>query len=304
MKSDRLQKALAQFEQTLQARRCSPHTLRAYRRALKRLFAFMTRHDLTLNELTPRHIEAWLQHLHDQGLHPRTQAQHLSVVRTFLDEQLKAGHLSRNPARIVPQPRLGAPLPRALDVDQALALLRQFPDSWQGHRDRALFELLYTSGMRVGEAHALNVSDAHSALRQGGLEVLGKGKRQRWVPVGQAARDALRDWLKAREEKARSDEPALFINPQGRRLSIRTMQQRLKQWGQRRHLPVKMTPHVLRHSFATHLLESSGDLRGVQSLLGHASLNTTQIYTRLDFQHLAKVYDRAHPRAHRKKETE
>ncbi|SIO06824.1 tyrosine recombinase XerC subunit [Sulfurivirga caldicuralii] len=298
-----LDAAIGAWMRHLAARGLSEHTMKNYARDVRGFAAFAQAEAVvSWGEVATLHVKLYLQKLASEGKSARTLARILSALRSFFDYLLREEQAQSNPARDVPLPKVGAPLPRTLDVDQVSQLLEGFDDSWQGRRDRAIYELLYSSGMRVAELHGLNVSHGEQMLREGGTIVLGKRDKERWVPVGRVAREALAAWLKVRNAHADADEPALFINPRGGRLSIRSMQQRLRKWGRQRGLPQGVTPHKLRHSFATHMLESSGDLRAVQTLLGHASLNATQIYTRMDFQQLARVYDKAHPRAKRKRE--
>ena len=288
------------FERHLQAGRTSPHTRAAYRRALIRFSGFV-REQLEMTDWTQvdvRAVELYLLHLGSAGLSPRTQAQHLAALRTFFDYLVQQEVITANPARLVTNPKQPQPLPGALDVEQTQQLLSGFDDSWEGIRDRAMMELLYASGMRVAELAGLTVADGRALVREGVVQVTGKRNRTRRVYAGTPARQALEHWLVARDEHVRPDETALFINRQGTALSVRTMQARVRRHAARLGLPQRVTPHKLRHSFATHMLESSGDLRAVQQMLGHASLDATQIYTRMDFQHLMKVYEQAHPRAH------
>ncbi len=301
--AETLEAAIAAWLRHLVARGFSEHTMKNYARDVRGFAAFAQAEAVaSWDEVATLHVQLYLQRLAHEGKTARTLARTLSALRTFFDFLLREKQVQHNPARDVPLPKVGASLPRTLDVDQVSQLLDGFDDSWQGRRDRAIYELLYSSGMRVAELQGLDVSHGEQMLREGGTIVLGKRDKERWVPVGRMAREALAAWLRVRGEHARADELALFINPRGGRLSIRTIQQRLRKWGQQRGLPQGVTPHKLRHSFATHLLESSGDLRAVQALLGHASLNATQIYTRMDLQHLARVYDKTHPRAKRKRE--
>ena len=288
------------FERHLQAGRASAHTRAAYRRALTRFAGFM-HEQLELEDWSQadvRAVELYLLHLASAGRSPRTQAQHLAALRTFFDYLVRQKVITANPARLVTNPKQPQPLPGALDVEQTQKLLSGFDDSWEGIRDRAMMELLYASGMRVAELASLTVADGRALVREGVVTVKGKGGKERPVYAGAQARQALERWLVARDEHAGPDETALFINRKGGALSVRTMQARVRRHAARLGLPQRVTPHKLRHSFATHMLESSGDLRAVQMMLGHASLDATQIYTRMDFQHLMKVYERAHPRAH------
>jgi len=219
----------------------------------------------------------------------------LSALRTFFDFGLRRGWFAHNPVKDVSAPKRDKPLPRVLAVDEAVTLLEDQPDTPIAWRDRALFELVYSCGLRLSEAVALNVdalSGSDTVLR-----VRGKGGKERDVPVGRRALEALRSWLACREALADADEVALFVSTRGSRLAARSIQARLAARARKQGLSARVHPHMLRHSFATHLLESSGDLRAVQELLGHADISTTQIYTHLDYQRLATVYDSAHPRA-------
>jgi integrase/recombinase XerC len=206
--------------------------------------------------------------------------------------------LKSNAGVHVQAPKAPRRLPATLDADQVASLLAISGDEPVTLRDRAILELLYSSGLRLAELVGLNLGDVDAADRT--VRVIGKGSKERVVPVGRHALAALNDWLAVRSELARSGERALFVGLRGQRVTPRTVQKRVNAWGKRQGTPMGVHPHMLRHSFATHLLESSGNLRAVQELLGHASLSTTQIYTHLDFQHLAHVYDQAHPRARRR----
>jgi len=236
--------------------------------------------------------------LHRQGLKGNSIARLLSSLRSLFNYLLREGEARLNPAEGVPAPKSTRSLPKALDVDQVNHLLNFDDNTPLGSRDRAMFELLYSSGLRLSELVGLDVNDID--YRDSLVRVTGKGSKQRVVPVGRMAIHASQAWLRHREAMADVGETALFVNRHGKRLSARSVQQRLDRCGLRQGLNSRVHPHRLRHSFASHMLESSGDLRAVQELLGHADISTTQIYTHLDFQHLAKVYDAAHPRARRK----
>ncbi len=279
-------------------RRMSPHTVTNYRRDLLALEAF--RHARRLADwdaLDAGLVRTFVASLHQRGLSGRSIARTLSAVRSFYRYLLREGRARHNPAAGIAAPKAPRRLPQTLTTDQAVRLVeidvRTAPDA----RDRALLELLYSSGLRLAELVRLDVNDLDLADET--VRVTGKGSKTRIVPVGRQARAALAVWLKQRPTLARASETALFVSPRGGRLSGRAVQNLLRVWAQRRGLEVPVHPHMLRHSFASHLLESSGDLRAVQELLGHANLSTTQIYTHLDFQHLARVYDQAHPRARR-----
>jgi len=230
----------------------------------------------------------------------RSVARRLSAVRTFLNFLIEKDALKSNAAVHVQAPKPPRRLPATLDADQVASLLAISGDDAVTLRDRAILELFYSSGLRLAELVSLNLGDVDIADRT--VRVLGKGLKTRVVPVGKQALAALNDWLAVRADLARTGDLALFVSRRGQRVSRRTVQQRVNEWARRRGTPTGVHPHMLRHSFATHVLESSGNLRAVQEMLGHASLSTTQIYTHLDFQHLAHVYDQAHPRARRRPE--
>lgn len=280
-------------------RRVSPHTLSNYRRDLAALDAFRRQGGVPdWQALTPQTVRAWVAALHRRGLSGRSIQRMLSAARSFYRFLLRSGLATRNPAVGVPAPKSGRRLPKALSVEEALRLVTVTGDGADDLCDRAMLELFYSSGLRLGELAALNVPDLDS---DGTVRVLGKGRKERIVPVGAPAREALAHWLRARATRAGPGETALFVSARGRRLGTRAIQERVRNRARRQGLGQPVHPHMLRHSFATHLLESSGDLRAVQELLGHANLSTTQVYTHLDFQHLARVYDDAHPRARRRK---
>lgn len=280
-------------------RRLSPHTVVAYRRDLAAFTAFLER----------EHIDRWsaadgflirrfAADCHRRGISPRSIARRLSAVRTLFGYLLREGLVTRNPALGVQAPKASRRLPATLDTDQMARLLNVTSDDLLIVRDAAILELLYSSGLRLGELAALDLIDLD--LEDATVRVTGKGSRTRVLPVGRHARQALANWLSRRAELANQGESALFVGQRGERLKPRAIQARVKRWAQQQASPIGVHPHLLRHSFASHLLESSGDLRGVQELLGHANISTTQIYTHLDFQHLAYIYDQSHPRARRK----
>ncbi len=243
-------------------------------------------------------VRGFVTRRHRQGISGRSLARNLSSLRSFVRFLIDRGVLDHDPTRGLQLPRSPRKLPATLDADQARRLVAIDGDDTLTRRDRAILELFYSSGLRLAELATL---DANLDLGDALIRVTGKGNRQRSVPVGRHALTALRAWLAVRADWAAVDEPALFVSQRGRRLSRRAIEQRVHHWAVRQGLPVDVHPHMLRHSFASHLLESSGDLRAVQELLGHANIGTTQIYTHLDFQHLARVYDGAHPRARRKR---
>ncbi len=248
--------------------------------------------------LSAHDVRAYVAQRHHEGVSARTIARELSTLRSFFHFLMREGHAEVNPAAEVRAPKVRRRLPEVLDVDEMARLLEIRGESPLAVRDLAMMELLYSSGLRLSELVSLNLTDLD--LHEGLVRVIGKGNRERVLPVGRVARTALQRWLSKRAAYASAEETALFISKQGRRLGRRAVEKRLQQWGIQQGLSSRVHPHRLRHSFASHLLESSGDLRAVQELLGHADISTTQIYTHLDFQHLAEVYDSTHPRARKK----
>jgi integrase/recombinase XerC len=232
-----------------------------------------------------------------QGISARTVARQLSALRAFYNFLLLNEQVTINPVKGLKAPKQGKPLPKSLDVDWTQTLLEQPLTTWQTVRDQAIFELLYSAGLRVSECTQLNLLPGLAMLDAGWVQVLGKGQKHRLAPVGSKALSALQAWLAIRPAHAKPDEPAVFVSSRGTRLGVRSVQLSLDKRTVQAGLPTKMSPHRLRHACATHVLESSGDLRAVQEILEHANLSTTQIYTKLDLQHLAHVYDLAHPRA-------
>jgi integrase/recombinase XerC len=280
-------------------RRMSGHTVSAYGRDLRSLAEFGERRRLTAwNNFDNAQMRTFAADLHGGGLSPRSIQRHLSAARTFYEFLMREGHCARNPALDVRAPKTKKRLPATLDADQMGRLLAFRVDDSLSARDKAIMELFYSSGLRLAELVNLRVAEID--LRDRTVRVLGKGSKTRIVPVGRQAVDALKAWLKERAALVKGGTEALFVGQGGRPLSVRAVQLRVGVWGRRQALGVHIHPHMFRHSFATHLLESSGDLRGVQELLGHADIGTTQIYTHLDFQHLATVYENAHPRARRR----
>jgi len=284
-------------------RRLSRHTLANYSRAVGVLFGL--KENTALRDLEAAQVRRFVARLHAAGLSGRTLALTLSAWRGLYHWLARQRGFAANPAQGVRAPKSPRRLPKALSVEQAQQLLEaaapQSPEaSPQETRDRAMFELLYSSGLRLAELVALDTDDGKLDLKQGQVTVTGKGSKTRTVPVGGRARDALRDWLKARALLAAPEEGALFVGARGRRIAPGTVQARLRRWAKRQGLGASVHPHMLRHSFASHVLQSSQDLRAVQEMLGHASISSTQVYTHLDFQALAKVYDAAHPRARKK----
>ena len=277
-------------------RRASAHTIDAYRRDLRALAGWAQAQGVgDVASLQAAQLRAFVADEHRRGLTPKSLQRRLSACRSFYQWLLRHERIAANPAASLRAPKAARKLPQVLDVDEAVQLVEVPTDAPFGLRDRALLELLYSSGLRVSELCALRWHDLD--LADGQVTVLGKGSKQRMVPVGSHARAALEAW---RAEQAPKPDAPVFPGRGGNAITPRAVQLRLRQIAQRQGLFKRVHPHLLRHTFASHVLESSGDLRGVQELLGHADLGTTQIYTHLDFQHLARVYDGAHPRAKRK----
>jgi integrase/recombinase XerC len=280
-------------------RRMSAHTIAAYRHDLLALAEFAGRRKLTAwSRLGNPELRTFAAAQHGAGLSPRSIQRRLSAARTFYEYLMREGHCARNPALDVRAPKSKKRLPATLDADQMGRLLAFRVDDSLSARDKAIMELFYSSGLRLTELVSLNTAAVDLADRT--VRVLGKGSKTRIVPIGRQAIDALKNWLQQRATLIKPGVDALFVGQNGRPLSARAVQLRVGAWGRRQGISVHVHPHMFRHSFATHLLESSGDLRGVQELLGHADIGTTQIYTHLDFQHLASVYEAAHPRARRR----
>jgi len=280
-------------------RRLSPLTLLHYGRDLAQCAAYCDGAGVAgWEKLTTAEVRGWVAAMHRRGLSGKSIQRALSALRSFYRYLLREQAVARNPASGVTAPTSARRLPKTLTADQAARLVTfdaRDPLVW---RDRALLELLYSSGLRLSEV--VNLDLAELDLAGGLVRVTGKGRKVRDVPVGAKAREALHEWIAMRGQFAAPEEPAVFIARNGRRLGPRALQARVRYWAARRGMEVPVHPHMLRHSFASHVLESSGDLRAVQEMLGHANISTTQIYTHLDFQHLANVYDKAHPRARRK----
>jgi integrase/recombinase XerC len=305
---------VAQFRRYMTIERnLSAHTDSNYARDLAALIKFCDAHKLDdWSVIDSQHIRLFAAHSHSKGLAGRSIQRRLSAVRSFFEYLVKETHaqelarerptdlinVKRNPAVDVRAPKARRRLPETLDADQMASLLKIPAGDHFVTRDRAIMELLYSSGLRLAELVGLDVSGLSLSDRT--VTVLGKGRKERIVPVGTQARDALRQWLEERQGLAKPSETALFVGRGGERLGRRAVQTRVAYWARRQGVTLRVYPHLFRHSFASHILESGGDLRGVQELLGHADIATTQIYTHLDFQHLARIYDKTHPRARKK----
>ncbi len=277
-------------------RRLSPHTCKHYRRDLESLQRYCDKHSLEhWNALDDEHLRSYSAASYRRGLSARSIQRRLSAARTFFRYLQREKWLKRNPVESVRAPKAGKRLPGNLDADRMARLLDIKGDGPIVARDRAILELLYSSGLRLAELIGLNITDVD--LADATVHVTGKGNKDRIVPVGRYAIKAITDWHAVRNRLATAGEIALFVSQRGSRLSPRSVQARVDYWAKRQGIDCKVSPHLFRHSFASHLLESSHDLRGVQELLGHANISTTQIYTHLDFQYLAQIYDQTHPRA-------
>jgi integrase/recombinase XerC len=281
-------------------RQASPHTLSAYRRDLAALAQLaQLAGAASLVTLQQTHLRRFIMQLHGRDLSPRTLARMLSAWRSYYRWLARRRAIEQNPCDGIKAPKRARPLPKVLSTDQAAALLDVVGDDALDTRDKAMFELFYSSGLRLAELAGLDATAARDLVEHE-VTVTGKRGKTRTVPVGSQAIAALQAWLTQRPALAAAAEPALFVSRRGTRLTPRSIERRLESWAKRCGLGVHVHPHMLRHSFASHVLQSSGDLRAVQEMLGHASVAATQIYTHLDFQHLAKVYDAAHPRARKK----
>lgn len=286
-------------------RQLSPHTIKSYRRDLLQFQEYLDSR-ITISGVSSHHVRQFVAHRHRQGSSGKSLQRSLSAIRVFYHFLIRQGVVENNPALGVVTPKTAKKLPKTLDTDQVTQLLNANDGTWHGLRDHAILELFYSSGLRLSELTGADLDKLD--LNDGTIRVLGKGSKTRIVPVGQAAIKAIQNWLAARPNLPRQnanieDDNALFLSERGARLGQRSIQNRVKEWAIKHGLPGNLHPHMLRHSFASHLLESSQDLRAVQELLGHSDISTTQIYTHLDFQHLANVYDKAHPRAQKRKTT-
>ncbi len=297
---DQLQPPIAAFIAHLSdERQLSPHTVDGYTRDLTALHQDLHDQGITdWQDVSAHHIRTHIGAGQRQGRSGKTLQRRLSATRTFFNYLAREGVCTTNPAMEFSAPKPGSRLPVTMDTDQVSQLLEINTTDWHGLRDRAILELFYSSGLRLAELVGSNLDDI--SFDDSSIKVRGKGSKERLLPVGSKAISAINSWLKVRDQLPKGkivDESALFLSERGKRISPRNVQERVKRWCVRLGISGRVHPHTLRHSFASHLLESSQDLRAVQELLGHADIATTQIYTHLDFQHLADVYDKSHPRA-------
>ena len=277
-----------------QVKNLSENTTKSYERDLKKLYLFLEKLNVTnYSEIKEEICSAWIGDLYSQNNKPKSIQRHLSSAKGFFRFLKKNNLIGSSPFELVTAPKSSNTLPDVLSPEDVEQLLNFKPSNTIEVRDKAIVELMYSSGLRVSETVNINISDFEENMSF--LRVIGKGSKTRLVPMGRFAINAINNWLDERE-KISNNTDALFLNLKGSRLSVRSIQLRLKKMAIKQGLP-PVHPHMLRHSFATHMLESSGDLRTIQELLGHSSLSTTQIYTKLDYQHLAKIYDKSHPRA-------
>jgi integrase/recombinase XerC len=277
-------------------KRYSELTAQNYARDIRHLFELSA--DKPLADLKIYQIRRFVAQLHSKGLGGRSLARMLSAWRGFFTYLMRDHGLADNPCVGLRPPKSPKPLPQTLSPDEAAHMVNLPTDNIEAIRDKAMFELFYSSGLRLAEL--VNLDPAQLDMNAGEVRVTGKGSKTRIVPLGSHAANALQNWLSVRDQLAKPEEPALFVGQRGVRISPRVVQLRMKQWGVKQGMSSGVHPHLLRHSFATHVLQSSGDLRAVQEMLGHASISTTQVYTHLDFQYLSKIYDAAHPRARKK----
>jgi integrase/recombinase XerC len=279
-------------------RQLSEHSTSAYQRDIRKFFDYLKKikHEGKIAHFT---VQQWLANSYQDGISAKSLARYLASLRSFFTYCLKQHFIDDDPTQGVKTPKVGKSLPKTLDIDQVQALLNLPQSDPLAIRDLAIMELLYSSGLRISELINSHLSDID--LQEGLMRVRGKGNKERIVPVGKVAVTQINQWLSLRNLWVKENETALFITQAGTRMGARSVQKRLKEWAIKLGLDTNLHPHKFRHSVASHLLESSGDLRAVQEFLGHANLATTQIYTQLDFQHLAKTYDATHPRAKEKK---
>jgi len=276
----------------------SEHTTKNYKRDLDKFIRFLSDNSTSLEKCDEQDIRLFVNQERRKGLSPRSIQRVLSSCRSFFNYLVEHKGFEKNHAQNISSPKSSKSLPKALDADLIQKLLNFKPKTELETRDKAIAELFYSSGLRLSELQGIDIGDI--SIKERTCRVVGKGNKTRDLPIGRQAIKSLRDWILIREKYSTESDLAIFINKQGKRLSNRSIQARLKKLSTERGLPA-VHPHMLRHSFASHILESSGDLRAVQEMLGHADIGTTEIYTKLDFQHLSKVYDKAHPRAKKNK---
>ena len=276
----------------------SEHTTKNYKRDLDKFIRFLSDNSTSLEKCDEQDIRLFVNQERRKGLSPRSIQRVLSSCRSFFNYLVEHKGFEKNHAQNISSPKSSKSLPKALDADLIQKLLNFKPKTELETRDKAIAELFYSSGLRLSELQGIDIGDI--SIKERTCRVVGKGNKTRDLPIGRQAIKSLRDWILIREKYSNENDLAIFINKQGNRLSNRSIQARLKKLSTERGLPA-VHPHMLRHSFASHILESSGDLRAVQEMLGHADIGTTEIYTKLDFQHLSKVYDKAHPRAKKNK---
>ena len=288
---------IQQFIDYLQyEKQLAKNTQKSYSRDINNAYHFFSQSNiLSWGELDNQHIRSYIGHRREQSLSGASIARELSALRRFFDYLLRQKKITKNPAKGIPAPKTPRKLPPTPAIEQIEQLLSNTDNEPLLIRDQAMFELFYSCGLRLSELTGLNLLDIQ--LDEAMLRVLGKGNKQRDIPIGSFAIKALQQWLDCRHRLVTSNELSVFVSQRGTRISQRMVEYRLKKWATEKGLSIHLHPHMLRHAFASHMLESSGDLRAVQELLGHADISTTQIYTHLDFQHLANVYDQAHPRA-------
>ncbi len=280
-------------------RRYSQNTIKSYQRDLNHFTVHLQDKKVSRwAELKPHHIRTYASQIFIEGLGAKSIQRRLSAIRSFMNYLLREGMIKNNPAEGVKTPKAPKKLPGILDVEQINQLLDIQDKDPVSLRDKAIMELIYSSGLRLSEIVHLNPIDLN--LSDKTLTVIGKGEKTRMLPIGNEAIKSLKMWLSCRNELANPEEEALFVGSRGNRLSRRSIQSRIKHWARKNGIQQDVYPHLLRHSFATHMLEASGDLRAVQELLGHKDISTTQVYTHLDFEHLSKTYDKAHPRSGKK----
>tara|TARA_A100001388_G_C28773608_1_gene505600 strand:+ start:748 stop:1641 length:894 start_codon:yes stop_codon:yes gene_type:complete len=287
------------LKEFLRIKNYSQHTISNYERDINRFLVFLENADSSPNDLMPQTLTQWVIYLRKKGLGNRSIQRNISSLRNFYRYLHKNKEIDANPFDAIQSPKVEERLPKSLTPEDVEKLLSFVPKTPWDFRDKAFLELLYSSGLRVSEAVNVNITSFESDFSF--IKVLGKGKKERMLPVGKFAREAIEEWLKVRES-LNIEIDALFTNKYGKRISVRAMQERLYNISVSQGMP-PVNPHMLRHSFATHILESSGDLRSIQEMLGHSSLSTTQIYTKLNFQQLANIYDKSHPHAKKENKT-